>query len=82
MLRWCFVLPNVQATERHTQTQAEHCGLIFAVCLADSRQTCRHEGLKIKKRLGVLLISETKVRYKTLPQDSRKSAVSEKKTYK
>lgn len=27
MLRWRFVLPNVQATERHTQTQTEQCAV-------------------------------------------------------
>lgn len=25
MLRWCFVLPYIQTTERHTQTQTEQC---------------------------------------------------------
>lgn len=27
MLRWCFVLPNVQATESHTQTETEQCAV-------------------------------------------------------
>lgn len=25
MLRWCFILSNIQATERHTQIQTEQC---------------------------------------------------------
>lgn len=27
MLRWCFVLPNVRATESHTQTETEQCAV-------------------------------------------------------
>lgn len=54
MLRWCFVLPNIQATERHTQTQTEQC-VVNLHCMPGWLQTNKQtRGLKDQEKAGIL----------------------------
>lgn len=51
MLRWRFVLTAAYAPEGATYTNTNRTmWLIFYICLADSRQTYRHNAVEIKKQ--------------------------------
>lgn len=68
MLKWCFFFSFL--TQRDARKQS-NVWLIFNVCLADSRQTCRHKGLKIK--IGDASSKICTVCYtKSLPKKERK----------
>lgn len=57
MLR-CFFFSPTCRLQRDIHKQ-NNVWLILNICLVDCRQTCRHESVKIKTRLGVLLLSKT-----------------------